>query len=83
MGPSAIGGRILASLALGLNDDWSRCPLVDQRFGRFPPEPIRYVGAHVIRTAVKRKEAAEARGARPARLAVFLSGLAPKGLEDH
>jgi hypothetical protein len=55
---------------------------VDQRFGRLPPEPIRFVGAHVVREAVRRKEAAEAQERRPNPLAVALAKLVPAGLED-
>ena len=82
VGPSAMGGKILASLALGRGDEWARHPLVDRRPRRFPPEPIRFIGAHVVRTAVAAKERAEARNAKPPRWAVALSRLAPAGLED-
>ncbi len=37
VGPSRLGGRILASLALGRDDPWSRCPLVERRCRSFPP----------------------------------------------
>jgi len=80
VGPCYLGGRILASLALGLKDEWSSTPLAQGPRGTFPPEPFRYVGAHMVRGAVKRKEAAEARGARANRLDNFLAGLAPAGL---
>jgi putative aminophosphonate oxidoreductase len=83
VGPSVIGGRVLASLALGAKDEWSTFPLVDRTARVFPPEPIRYIGAHVVRTAVQRKESAEAAGRRPDRLATMLARLAPAGLEDH
>jgi glycine/D-amino acid oxidase-like deaminating enzyme len=84
VGPSVVGGRILASLALGLDDRWSRYPLVDggRALGRFPREPLRFVGAHVVRAAVARKERAEARDQAPSRIDVLLSKLAPAGLED-
>ncbi len=36
VGPSRLGGRILASLALGRDDPWSRCPLVERRCRSFP-----------------------------------------------
>ena len=51
--------------------------------GSFPPEPIRYVGAHVVRAAVAAKERAEMRGrqAGPASRS-RLARLAPAGLED-
>jgi putative aminophosphonate oxidoreductase len=80
--PSLIGGRILASLVLGRDDDWGKHPLIGRSAGRFPPEPIRWVGAHIVRSAVTRKEAAENRGEKPSRLAVALSRFAPAGLED-
>jgi glycine/D-amino acid oxidase-like deaminating enzyme len=82
VGPSVIGGKILASLVLERDDDGSRHPLVGRAAGRFPPEPIRWIGAHVVRGAVARKERAEARERRPSRIDVALSRLAPAGLED-
>ena len=49
VGPSWLGGRILASLVLGARDEWSSLPLVDRRARRLPPEPFRYVGGRVVR----------------------------------
>ncbi len=83
VGPSLIGGKILASLALGSKDEWSASPLVDQNFRRFPPEPFFFLGAHLVRGAVRRKERAEAAGRSARRLDVALARLAPAGLEDH
>jgi putative aminophosphonate oxidoreductase len=83
VGPSVIGGKILASLALELKNEWSESGLVDQKKARFPPEPIRFIGAHVVREAVRHKERAEAQGQAPNRIAVMLARLAPAGLEDH
>jgi glycine/D-amino acid oxidase-like deaminating enzyme len=83
VGPSLLGGRILSSLALGARDSWSDCPLVEQRIERFPPEPLCYLAARVVRRAVVKKETAELRGERPSRLAVSIARLAPAGLEDH
>ena len=82
VGPSVVGGKILASLVLGRDDDWSRHPLVERSTGRFPPEPIRYVGAHVVRAAVARKERAESRDEKPSWIDARLARLAPAGLED-
>jgi putative aminophosphonate oxidoreductase len=80
--PSVIGGRVLAGLALGRDDEWTRLPLVDRRHDRFPPEPVRYLGGRLVRHAVIRKEHAELRGRAPRPLAVRLAKLAPAGLED-
>jgi putative aminophosphonate oxidoreductase len=82
VGPCRIGGKILRSLALGLRDEWSECPLVEQRFERFPPEPFCFLAASVIRSAVVRKETAELEGKRARRMDVRLAALAPAGLED-
>ena len=75
-----VGGRILSSLALGIADEWSGCGLVDGLQGRFPPDPVRFLGAHVVREAVVRKEEAEMEGREPNRLAVALASLAPAGM---
>ncbi|QXI30949.1 NAD(P)/FAD-dependent oxidoreductase [Pseudomonas vanderleydeniana] len=82
VGPSRLGGRILASLAQGLKDEWSTCPLVGRRCRTFPPEPLRYLGGSLVRNAVIRKERAEMSGARPCAIDRLLAGLAPAGLED-
>ena len=82
VGPSRLGGRILASLALGLKNEWSQCGLVGREPKQFPLEPFRYFGGLMVRGAVQRKEAAEAEGEIPAWLDRKLAGLAPAGLED-
>jgi glycine/D-amino acid oxidase-like deaminating enzyme len=82
VGPCRIGGKILRSLALGRRDEWSECPLVEQRFERFPVEPFCYLAARLIRSAVVRKETAELDGKRARRMDIRLAALAPAGLED-
>ncbi len=82
VGPSVVGSRILASLALGDDDEWSRTRLVDHPHLRFPPEPIRFLGAKVVRRAVIGKERAERERRSPAPLATRMAKLAPAGLED-
>jgi putative aminophosphonate oxidoreductase len=82
VGPSFVGGRILASLALGVRDEWSVNRLVDRAADPFPREPVRFLGARLVREAVIRKERCELAGRAPRRLAVAMAGLAPAGLED-
>jgi putative aminophosphonate oxidoreductase len=82
VGPSVIGGRILASLALERNDEWSNHPLVGRPTTGFPPEPARFLGAHLVRAAVASKERAEMADRQPSFLALQLAKLAPAGLED-
>jgi glycine/D-amino acid oxidase-like deaminating enzyme len=80
VGPSVLGGRILASLALGLDDEWSACGLVRRPPRGLPPEPWRYLGGRIVRGAVARKERAEDAERRPARIDRALAQLAPAGL---
>ncbi|HYB25231.1 MAG TPA: FAD-dependent oxidoreductase [Solirubrobacteraceae bacterium] len=80
VGPSALGGRILASMALGLDDEWAHCGLVRSPPSGLPPEPLRYLGGRVVRGAVARKERAEDADRRPSTLDRALARLAPAGL---
>lgn len=81
VGPSHIGGKFLASLALGARDEWAESPMVEARPSRFlPPEPLRFAGGQLVRAAARRKEAAEDEGRAPGRVDVALAGLAPSGL---
>ena len=77
VGPSYLGGRILASLVLGLRDEWSESGIVDQSMGEFPPEPVRYLGGLLVRAAVTRKEYAEWDDRKPGILDAALARLAP------
>ena len=65
VGPSWLGGRILASLALGADDEWTRLPLVTRTLPRLPPEPLRRLGGGLVRTSIMACEAAEEQGRRP------------------
>jgi len=64
LGPSWLGGQILASLALGADDEWTRLPLANRRPPRLPPEPIRYVGGAAVRRAILTVEEADEQGRR-------------------
>lgn len=79
VGPTVLGGRILASLALDEADQWSRCGLVRHDVEKFPIEPFRYVGSIVVREALRRKEDLEDRARRPDRLTLAIANLAPVG----
>lgn len=80
VGPSVLGGRILASLALGLDDEWARCGLVRRPPRGMPGEPARYIGGNVVRAAVARKEQAQDEGRTVGALDRSLARLAPAGL---
>ncbi|HET7566727.1 MAG TPA: FAD-dependent oxidoreductase [Gaiellaceae bacterium] len=62
VGPSWLGGRILASLALGADDEWRRLPLATRRVPRLPGEPFRRLGGGLIRHSIMVCEAAEEQG---------------------
>jgi putative aminophosphonate oxidoreductase len=59
VGPTRMGGAVLSSLALGLDNEWTRSPLTHGPLGQFPPEPIRYAGSILVRNAIRRQEKAE------------------------
>lgn len=80
VGPSYLGGKILASLALGRDDEWARCGLVGLAPQRFPPEPIRFAGGLVVRSAIERKERLEDGGQKADPITRALVRLAPAGL---
>jgi hypothetical protein len=67
-------------LALERRDEWSETPLVGAEGPSLPPEPFRYVGGHVVRAAVARKERAEDAGRQATAFDRFLASLAPAGL---
>jgi len=62
VGPTYLGGEILARLALDRRDDRTALALVEPRRKLFPPEPFRYIGGSAIRRALVAKDAAEDAG---------------------
>lgn len=74
--PSYMGGQILSSLLLGLDNAWTRSPLTRGPLGHFPPEPIRYIGSLMVRNAIRRKERAEDENRQPWMIDRMLSQLA-------
>jgi glycine/D-amino acid oxidase-like deaminating enzyme len=65
VGASWIGGQILASLALGRDDEWTALPLATRRVPSLPPEPIKRLGGGLVRAAILACEEAEEAGRRP------------------
>ena len=80
--PAALGGRILAELALGRRGEAASLPIVGAAPRAFPPEPFRYLGARVIREAIVRRESAEEEARSPNRIALEISRL-PRRLGYH
>ena len=72
VGPSWLLGRTLASLALG---EEASSPLLTRRVPSLPPEPLRSVGAQVVRRALLAVDDAESSGRQPSRLATSVARL--------
>jgi glycine/D-amino acid oxidase-like deaminating enzyme len=82
VGPSELGGRILARLALDRRDEISGLALVEPERRRFPPEPFRYAGGALIRRALVRTDDLEDRRRRPDPLTALVASL-PRRLGLH
>jgi glycine/D-amino acid oxidase-like deaminating enzyme len=54
-----IAGQCLASLVLNEKDRWSTLPFCTRRLPSLPPEPFRFTGASVIRSAILACEEAD------------------------
>ncbi len=86
--PSALLGRILGRMALGIEDDDTRSPLCAGPPSYWPPEPLRSVGGRLLRGLVERVERAQERGARvppgaTAALGALVGAHVPRGLEPR
>jgi glycine/D-amino acid oxidase-like deaminating enzyme len=75
VGPSWLGGQILASLALGLEDEWTASPLATRQVPSLPPEPLKRLGGGIVRASIMACEAAEEDGRRASLAARVGAGL--------
>jgi glycine/D-amino acid oxidase-like deaminating enzyme len=75
-----IAGRILASLVLGVRDEWASCGLVRRPDCWLPPEPFRTIGSIAVRAAVRRSDRLGYGGQRPGPVTRLFAGLAPGGV---
>jgi len=64
VGPSWLGGQIIARLALGIADELTGLPLVNRHVRPLPPEPVKRLGGGLVRAAALRLEEAEEDGRR-------------------
>jgi len=62
VGPTYLGGEILARLALDRRDELTRLGLVEPEPKRMPPEPLRWAGGSLVRSALVRADSAEQAG---------------------
>ncbi len=75
VGPSYLGGEVLARLALDRRDEITRLAIVEPDRKLFPPEPLRWAGGTAIRSALVRRDAAYERGDDPDALTRFVASL--------
>jgi glycine/D-amino acid oxidase-like deaminating enzyme len=65
-GPSRLAGRVLAAMVAGRPDDpLLALPFVGRRQPLMPPEPVRFIGARLVREALIRQDDALDAGRRP------------------
>ena len=71
--PTQLIGRTLASVALGLDDEYAASPLVSEPPSYLPPEPVRSLGARAVRAAINRCEEKADKGLAPDPLSRLVS----------
>jgi glycine/D-amino acid oxidase-like deaminating enzyme len=57
-----VGGRILASLVQGVEDEWTALPVVGPELATVPPEPFRYAAARMAAWALRSGDVREDAG---------------------
>ena len=75
--PCRLGGRILSALVREEREEWAASALVRPPERDFPPEPMRYIGGQLVRSAIARKDRLIERNRRPDALTRRLAALAP------
>jgi glycine/D-amino acid oxidase-like deaminating enzyme len=75
VGPSHLGGKILAALAMHADDGFTRLAVVTRKPKRFPPEAIRSPGMFFVNAAIRRKDDLEDEGRRAGPLTRFVATL--------
>ncbi|HKY26283.1 MAG TPA: FAD-dependent oxidoreductase [Gaiella sp.] len=75
VGPSFLGGEILARLTLDRRDELTRLALVEPERKLMPPEPLRWAGGSAIRAALVRADAADDAGRSPDRVTRLVTSL--------
>lgn len=78
VGPSYLGGEILARLALDRRDELTSLAIVEPDRKLMPPEPVRYLGGSVIRSALVRRDSAIDAGREPDPLSALVASLPRK-----
>jgi hypothetical protein len=75
VGPTYLGGEILARLALDRRDELTALAIVEPNRKLMPPEPLRWVGGSLIRAALVRRDDANDRDHSPDPVTGFIASL--------
>jgi glycine/D-amino acid oxidase-like deaminating enzyme len=73
--PAHFAGRVLAALLDEPSGELANLPIVNRSTRPFPPEPLRFAGARVIREALVRRDEAQDAGRRGSPLVRLVAGL--------
>ncbi|MGI9520999.1 MAG: FAD-dependent oxidoreductase, partial [Hyphomicrobiaceae bacterium] len=76
VGQSYVGAQFLTALVLEQDNEWTRSGMARGPIGAFPPEPLRWIGANIVKGAINRKERAEDRNELPTLIDHRLASLA-------
>jgi len=76
--PSHLAGIVLSDLVLGADTDAARLPIVNARTRNFPPEPLRSIGAAMVRRAIISFDTAEEKGEHPNPIASVIAHMPRK-----
>ncbi|HET7521272.1 MAG TPA: FAD-dependent oxidoreductase [Candidatus Limnocylindria bacterium] len=77
VGPAHFAGRVLSALVDSPGSELATLPIVNRSVRPFPPEPLRFAGARIIREALVRRDEAQDAG-RPGSLAVRMVAGIPR-----
>lgn len=83
VGPCYVAGQSLAAQILGGDDVLKGSALTRPQPGALPPEPLRYVGGRIVRSAIERKEAREDQGRKPDPITATVARLDPTSFIDR
>jgi glycine/D-amino acid oxidase-like deaminating enzyme len=83
VGPAKLAGKLMAEMAIDGGDAGLPPALTRLPSAALPPEPVRYVGARLVRAAVARKESAEDVGRRAGAATLGLAKLDPTSFVDR
>ena len=78
VGPTWLGGQILASLVQRRDDEWTALPLASRKVASLPPEPFKHLGGALVRSSIlacERADEENRRASLPARLGAALPRL--------